>query len=342
MTKDLSNTEQPRRRPTSYDVAQLAGVSQSAVSRCFRPGNSLSDIKRKAILRAAAKLGYEPNAFASSLITKRSNLVAVMISNLTNLYYPQVLAELTQRLDAEGIRVLLFALQNEGDAGKVLSQIWRYRVDGAISAARLSADQLAQFARHQIPVVLYNRSAENDAVPSVFCDSVGGERLLVDQLVAAGHQRFMILSGPADSYVGNQRVEGALARLTHHGLSAEVLSGRFDHESGAEGLREAMSKKLRPDALICANDLMAIGAIDAARHEFSLSIPGDLSVVGFDGVGPAAWPSYRLTTIRQPVRRMTDAAVTMLLERIANPKLPPEVRSFTGQLIPGQSARLAD
>jgi DNA-binding LacI/PurR family transcriptional regulator len=337
MKADQQNED---RRPTSYDVARLAGVSQSAVSRCFRPGNSISAEKRKLILKAAAKLGYEPNAFASSLITKRSNLVAVIISNLTNLYYPQVLAELTQRLDAQGIRVLLFALQNEGDAGKVLPQIWRYRVDGAIAAAKLSAEQLAQFERHRVPVVLYNRFAENDAVPSVFCDSVGGERLLVDNLVAAGHRRFAILSGPQDSYVGNQRVEGALARLAHHGLNAEVLPGGFDHESGGAGLRAAMAMKKRPEALICANDLMAIGAIDTARDELGLSIPDDLSIVGFDGVGPAAWPSYRLTTIRQPVRRMTDAAVTMLLERIANPGLPPEVRSFSGALIEGRSARL--
>ena len=339
MKRDPSNTDDYR-RPTSYDVARLAGVSQSAVSRCFRPGNSLSAEKRKVIVKAAAKLGYEPNVFASSLITKRSNLVAVLISNLTNLYYPQVLAELTQRLDKQGIRVLLFALQNEGDAGEVLSQIWRYRVDGAIAAARLTPEHLAQFERHRVPVVLYNRHAENDAVPSVFCDSVGGERLLVDRLVEVGHKRFAILSGPHDSYVGNQRVEGALSRLAHHGLEAEVLPGRFDHESGADGLRAVMAMKQRPDALICANDLMAIGAIDAARDEFGLSIPDDLSIVGFDGVGPAAWPSYRLTTIRQPVRRMTEAAVTMLLERIANPELPPEVRSFSGTLIEGRSARL--
>ena len=339
MKRDPSNAD-GQRRPTSYDVARLAGVSQSAVSRCFRPGNSLSAEKRKIILKAAEKLGYEPNVFASSLITKRSNLVAVLISNLTNLYYPQVLAELTQRLDEQGVRVLLFALQNEGDAGEVLSQVWRYRVDGAIAAARLTLEHLAQFERHRVPVVLYNRHAENDAVPSVFCDSVGGERLLVDRLVEAGHKRFAILAGPPDSYVGNQRVEGALARLAHHGLKAEVLPGRFDHESGADGLRAVMAMKQRVDALICANDLMAIGAIDAARHEFGLKIPDDLSVVGFDGVGPAAWPSYRLTTIRQPVRRMTDAAVTMLLERIANPELPPEVRSFSGSLIEGSSARL--
>lgn len=340
MKKARAISPTPGHRPTSYDVARLAGVSQSAVSRCFRPGNSLSEEKRKSILKAAAKLGYEPNVFASSLITKRSNLVAVLISNLTNLYYPQVLAELTERLDAEGIRVLLFTLRSEGDAGKILPQVWRYRVDGAIAAAKLSPEHLAQFERHRVPVVLYNRSADNDAVPSVFCDSVGGERLLVDRLVTAGHKRFAILSGPKDSYVGNQRVDGALARLLHHGLQADVLPGRFDHESGAEALRAIMAMKRRPDALICANDLMAIGAIDAARHEFGLRVPDELSIVGFDGVEPAAWPSYQLTTIRQPVRRMTEAAVTMLIERIGNPGLPPEIRSFTGLLVEGRSARL--
>jgi DNA-binding LacI/PurR family transcriptional regulator len=177
-------------------------------------------------------------------------------------------------------------------------------------------------------------------VPSVFCDSVGGERLLVDRLVETGHRRFVILSGPADNYVSIQRVEGARTRLAHHKLSATVFPGRFDHESGAEGLRTALAMKQRPDALICANDLMAIGAVDAARHEFGLAVPNDLSIVGFDGVGPADWPSYRLTTIRQPVRRMTEAAVTMLLERIESPELPPEIRSFTGALIEGRSARL--
>lgn len=340
MTTDSSTGAPPDRRPTSYDVARLAGVSQSAVSRCFRPGNSISDEKRKIILKAAAKLGYEPNAFASGLITRRSNLVAVIISNLTNLYYPQVLAELTHRLDIEGIRVLLFALQNESDVGAVLRQLWRYRVDGAIAAAHLSPAHLAQFERHRVPVVLYNRFAEGGQVPSVFCDSLGGERLLIDRLVAAGHERFTIIGGPPDSYVGNQRVEGALAQLARHGLEARVLPGHFDHESGAEGLRRALDAAERPDAIVCANDLMAIGAMDTARDEFGLKVPGDLSIVGFDGVGPAAWPSYRLTTIRQPVRRMTDAAVTMLLERIENPDLPPEIRSFTGSFIEGRSARL--
>ena len=326
---------------TSYDVAQRAGVSQSAVSRCFRPGSSISPKTRARVLAAARELGYHPNAMASGLITKRSNLVAVMISNLTNLYYPEVLAEITRRLSEHGISVLLVALQAESEADAMLDQVWRYRVDGAIIAAQVSPEQLSYFARRRVPVVLYNRFGEGGSVPSVCCDSVGGERQLVDKLVTAGHRVFGIIAGPDDSYVSQQRVSGAQQRLKELGRDALVVKGSFDYDSGDAGLRSLMAMtdgKL--DALICANDLMAIGAIDCARVTFGIVVPKDLSIVGFDGVAPAIWASYRLSTVRQPVRRMTEAAVSMLIERIEDPDLPPEVRTFSGKLIEGASARL--
>ncbi len=328
--------------PTSYDVARLAGVSQSAVSRCFRKGSSISPKTRTRVLEAAEQLGYHPNAMASGLITRRSNLVAVLISNLTNLYYPEVLAEITSRLSDHGIRVLLFALQAESDVDAVLDQVWRYRVDGAIVAARLSSTQLRDFARRHVPVVLYNRFGEGEPVASVCCDSAGGERQLVDRLVAAGHRDFGIIAGPDDSYVSQERVAGAQQRLLELGLQPVVVKGAFDYASGEAGLRALMAMAdHRFDALICANDLMAIGAIDCARHSFGMTIPRDLSIVGFDGVSPALWSSYRLTTVRQPVRRMTEAAVAMILERIEDPELPPEVRTFAGAFVEGESARLA-
>jgi DNA-binding LacI/PurR family transcriptional regulator len=267
---------------------------------------------------------------ASGLITKLSNLVAVIISNLTNLYYPEVLAEITRRLSERGIRVLLFALETESEVDATLDQVWRYRVDGAIAAARLSPGQLREFARHRVPVVLYNRFGEGEPVPSVCCDSVGGERQLVERLVGAGHNVFGIIAGPDDSYVSQERVRGAQQRLHELG-----------RESGDVGLRQLMMMTGRKlDALICANDLMAIGAIDCARTQLGVRVPEDLSIVGFDGVAPALWSSYQVSTVRQPVRRMTEAAVLMLMERIDDPDLPPEVRTFAGKFIDGTSARL--
>ncbi len=328
-------------RPTSYDVAQLAGVSQSAVSRCFRPGSSIAPATRARVLAAAKTLGYHPNAMASGLITKRSNLVAVIISNLTNLYYPEVLSGLTRRLSDRGIRLLLFTLQAESEIDTILDQIWRYRVDGTIVAARLSPAHLAEFARHQVPVVLYNRVGEGEMVASVCCDSVAGESMLCQRLFDSGHRVFGMIAGPGDSAVSDQRVEGARRRLGELGLPLAVVEGAYDYDSGGSGLETLLRMTGdRLDALVCANDLMAIGAIDAARHRFGLSVPDRLSIVGFDGVAPAAWDSYRLSTIRQPVSRMTEAAVQMLLERIEDGELPGELRTFSGTLIEGASARL--
>lgn len=329
------------RGATSYDVARQAGVSQSAVSRAFSPGASVAPKTRAAIMDVARVLGYQPNAIAQGLITRRSNLVAIIISNLTNLYYPEVLAELTQRLSEHGIRVLLFSLATESDVDDVLDQVWRYRVDGAIVAARLHPEQLQAFEDRGVPVVLYNRIGETMPVASICCDSANGERQLVDGLVAANHQVFGIIAGPADSYVGEERTQSAIKRLHAQGREALIVRGNFDYESGDKGLRDLMRMTdNKMDALICANDLMAIGAIDSARSNFGLFVPENLSIVGFDGVSPATWLAYQVTTIRQPVSRMTDAAVTMLVERIEDPDTPSEQRLFAGQLLPGRSARL--
>ena len=197
---------------TSYDVAQLAGVSQSAVSRCFRPGASIAPATRAKVLAAADQLGYRPNAIAQGLITRRSGMVAVIISNLTNLHYPEVLAELTQRLSARGARVLLFALKSESEIDEILDQVWRYQVDGAIVAARLSDDQLGAFKARGTALVLYNRQSDGVPVASVGCEFAAGETLLVDGMIASGCRNFAIIGGPTDSTVGEARVNGEIGR----------------------------------------------------------------------------------------------------------------------------------
>ncbi len=330
-------------RVTSYDVARHAGVSQSAVSRCFKPGASVSKKMRTRVMKAAKELGYQPNAIARSLITRRSNMVAVVISQQTNLYYPEVLVELSQRFSERGVRVLLFTLEHESDIDVMLDQILQYQVDGVVEAARLSAKQIDLIEQRGIPLVFYNRSLRDRRVNAVCCDQAEGERSLVDGLVRAGHRSFGLISGPEDSAVSVERTQGALERLKELGINTvTVVSGDYGYESGANGLLELKEKVgTLPDAIICANDVMAIGCLDAARHRLGVKVPDDLSVVGFDGVGPAQWESYNLTTVSQPVGRMTDAAVSMILERVEQPELPPEKRTFSGILIDGGSARMA-
>jgi DNA-binding LacI/PurR family transcriptional regulator len=329
------------RRATSYDVARRAGVSQSAVSRCFAPSGSIAPATRERIMKAATDLGYRPNALAQALISRRTNLVAVVISSLTALHYPEVLAELSHQLMTRDMRMLLFSLNRESDVDEVLDQVWRHSVDGMICAARLSDEQVKLFNDHEVPLVLYNRVAEGAPAAAVACDSVTGQRHLVDRLLAAGHRRFGIIAGPADSYVGEERRRAALGRLEEAGITdVPVVRGDYGYESGAAGLAALILGGEGLDAVVCANDLMAIGALDAARETFGLRIPEDVSVVGFDGSGPATWASYQLTSIRQPVRRMTEAAVNMLVERIEDPDLPAERRLFSGQFIVGRSATL--
>ena len=337
-----AETPDPTRPVTSYDVARRAGVSQSAVSRCFKPGASVSAKMRDRVMRAARDLGYTPNAIARSLITRRSNLAGVLISNLTNLYYPEALSELSQRFSQHGVRLLLFTLPHERDVDQVLDQLWGYRVDGVIAAARLSGTQVSLFEQRHVPLVFFNRYLKDRPVNAVCCDQAGAATLIVSRLVAAGHQRFGIIAGPRDSVVGEERVEGILARLKTMGISAvKTVRGGYDYESGANGLHELVRTfRGAPDAVVCANDVMALGCMDAARQDLKLSVPADLSVVGFDGVAPARWRSYGLTTLRQPVRRMAEAAVSMLLECVEEPGRPPERRVFAATLVEGRSARL--
>ena len=326
---------------TSYDVARHAGVSQSAVSRCFKPGASVSKKMRERVMKAAEELGYEPNAIARSLITRRSNLVAILISNLTNLYYPEVLAELTQRFSDRGVRVLLFSLRGGADTNETLNQIWPYRVDGVIAATELSPDHVAEFEKRDVPLVFYNRHLTGASVSAVCCDQEDGARQLVDGLYDAGHRKFAVIAGPDESLVGVERKTAALERLEELGIDdVPVVDGNYSYESGYEGAKSLMnSSGGQPDAVVCANDVTAIGALDAFRVEFGLNAPEDISVVGFDGVGPAHWKSYDLTTIRQPVKRMTDAAVSMLMTLIEEPGASNEKRVFSGNFRAGSSAK---
>ena len=295
---------------------------------------------RERVEKSVRELGYTPNAIARGLITRRSNMVGVIVSNLN--FYPEVLSELSRRFTERRVHVLLFTLDHESDVGRVLDQVWQYQVDGVVVAAQLEPDDIRQFATRNVPLVFYNRSYQDIPVSSVCCDQVEGERMLVNMLTESGlHKSFAVISGPRDSVVSMQRTQGALDLLDSLGMKdVTLVAGDYSYDSGRRAVQDVIEKRgCAADAFICANDMMAIGALDELRHRINLDVPGDVSVVGFDGVRAAGWSSFDLTTVQQPVESMAEAAVSMLLARVDNVSLPPEKRSFSGVLRTGNTVR---
>ncbi len=332
--------EIPKSRPraTSYDVARLAGVSQSAVSRCFKPGASVSKKMREKVMSAAKELNYQPNAIARGLITRRSNLIAVLVSSQMNFYYPEVLFQLTSRFSEHGLRVLLFTINEEDDVESAIDQIWQYQADGVISASYLTTEQHNLLTDRHIPVVMFNRYFDDLQTNSIWCDPEAATEQMIRHLCDFGHKNFGLIEGPEYSMVNRERM--ALVRKSVARNKARIVAearGNYRYESAAQATQEIMSADIRPTAIIAANDMMAMGTLDELKNVMGLSVPGDVSVVGFDGIGSARFAAYELTTIRQPIGRMAGAAVTMMLNQIEKPDTSMEKRVLTGAFIQGTS-----
>jgi DNA-binding LacI/PurR family transcriptional regulator len=262
-------------------------------------------------MKAAKKLDYKPNAIARMLITQRSGMVAVIISSISNLIYPELLSRITDQLSSRDVRVLLFTLDEKEQLAELLEQIWTFQVDGVIAlTAHFDHEDIARFEEHNIPVVLYNRQVPDHPANTVCVDHEQGLK------------------------------QFALRHLSRHGIDEVPVSyGDFSYQSGKDCFARWMKDHDAPDAVICSNDTMAIGCIDEARDGQGLKVPEELSVTGFDGIHAAFWTGYDLTTVRQPVNQMAKAAVDILMERVENPTVPPEKRVLAGSLFKGSSAR---
>ena len=318
----------------------MAGVSQSAVSRCFKPGASVSKATYQRVMQAARDLDYIPNAAARSLCTRRSNLVAVILWEQAIASHPAIVTELTHQFALRGMRAVLFTLASEADIDNTLATLWQYQVDGAVVAARLGDVHIAEFTRRALPFLLFNRFA-SDEVNTVACDNHAAARVLAARLANAGHKRFALVTGPADSSVAHDRRRGVCERLAELGLPTPLLvAGQFDYASGARAMREIRARsEVLPDVVVCTNDMMAIGCIDTARAEFGLSIPRDLSVTGFDGIASSSWLCYNLTTMRLPIADMALAAAD-LFAGLVDGSGAPQQRLFSATVVDGATARL--
>lgn len=328
---------------SSIDVARLAGVSQAAVSRTYTPGASVSDKTRAKVLAAAKQLGYQPNIIARSLSRRSTRLIGIVMAKIGDPFYAKILATFSRMLQEKGYWSLLLNVNTDLAPDEALPQALQYQVEGIVLTSTTLSSSMASHCKDlNVPVIMFNRFSWDLEVNAVGCDHAGGARMLADTLVETGHQRYAYIAGEEDSSTNQERERGFTERL--HELSHELFvreRGDFSYVSGYEAAGRLFKNKKYPDALFCANDLMAIGAIDQAR-QMDLKVPDDLSVVGFDDIPMASWERYSLTTIRQPMNRLVSATVDVLVNAIESPDNERVIKVIPGKLIKRNSARMSD
>ena len=320
-------------KPNIHDVATLAGVSKSLVSLALSGSTRVRDESRTKIFKAAETLGYRKNAAARTLAAKRSKTIGVLILDLHNPVFAEILDGIQIEMRKNGFTTMLVS----GGEDPVLEQsdietLLQFQIDGLILIShRLAPEKLAAIAA-EVPTVVVTRSDIHfPTMDSVSNDDVAGTGLAVDYLVKLGHSKIVCLSG-GDNPTSNARVQGYLKAMQRNSLGKDArgIAGGLTDASGYSAAREAL--KIGPTALVIANDLAAMGAI-AAIQEAGLRVPEDVSIIGYDGISIGGLKNVNLTTVSQPLAQLGTLAATRLVERMLNPKEPAKQLKVSAELL---------
>ena len=310
------NEQRPRSFVSAQMVAERAGVSRSAVSRTFTDGASVSPATRLKVMRAADELGYHVNHLARGLIQDRSNIVCLVVADVTTPLRARMLDVLTRRLQAiDKVAMVINTTEAETDSvTSALRQTLHYRADATVVLSGTPPASLIEtcIANGQ-RVVLINRDDHLAGSENLAVDNAMAAREACFLLRRAGCTRLAVVTSEAGTPSLVERERAFVEAARHEGVTAAVTRvGPTAYASGIEAARRVFGRSHGPDGVFCVTDLLALGFMDAARHEFGLRIPADLCVVGFDDIDQANWESYRLTTFRQPVEQMAEHVVGLL------------------------------
>lgn len=324
---------------TALQVARRAGVSQSAVSRVFTPGASVSEKMATKVREAAEELGYRPNILARAMVSGRSRIVGFVVAYLDNYFYPEAIEKLSNAMQAKGYHVLMFmASQTTGNIDDVVDEILDYQIDGLIFASvALSSTIVGRCQAAGVPMILFNRRQDMEGVSSITSDNFAGARKVGEHLISCGHKRIGYIAGWEGASTQRDREAGLMAALSAHDIKLFAREvGNFRKEEAivaARAMFDVPADK-RPDAVFVANDHMAFFVLDVLRSELGLRVPEDVSVIGYDDVPPASWPAYNLTTVRQRANLMVQETVETLIRQIEQPgNFTPRQVAIDGPLI---------
>ncbi|KAB7784014.1 LacI family DNA-binding transcriptional regulator [Methylorubrum populi] len=302
------------RLPTSVDVARMAGVSQSAVSRTFTLGGIVSPATREKVLAAARTLGYRPNLLSRSLTTGRSGIVAVAVGGLSNPFHAMVLESFAGGLQRAGRQVMLVQVEDEWALGSAVEPLSGYQVDAVLSSLPVDTQDVAEaLARFGVPIVTLNSSVTNSWVRTVGTDDAWAGAEMARLLHARGARSFGYIAGRPGTLAQERREAGFRDGLRALGIDGYARAqGNHQHRGGYDAVRTLYASGKGPEALFCLNDLTAMGAIDALRQEFGLRCPADVLVAGYDDIAASAWPPYELTTVDVGLDAIADQAFRLI------------------------------
>jgi DNA-binding LacI/PurR family transcriptional regulator len=324
--------------PTLDDVAREAGVSRSTASRAINGGARVSPEAMTAVEDAIARLGYAPNRAARSLVTRRTESIALVVAEpdkrlLSDPFLSAVLVGVNEGLVGTSMQLVLLLARAGEPPGRLARYLRSGHVDGAIVVSHHREDRLEQV--DAVPVVFIGRPF-GGAVTYLDVDNVEGGRIATRRLLAAGRRRVATISGPLDMTAAVDRLEGWRVELAAHGLAADAMAeGDFTVGGGAAAMERLLAARPDLDAVFAASDLMAEGAMRALAAA-GRRVPQDVSVVGFDDLGGPERTSPRLTTVRNPVVELAAGATSTLLDLMAGGA--PASHVFTPQLVEGATA----
>lgn len=311
----------PRPKATRNDVARLAGTSPAVVSYVVNDGPRPVAAETRARVEAAIEqLGYRPNALARSLRGNRTNVIGLLVPDNSNPFFAELARAIEDHAHAAGYAVLLAnAIGDDARELRYARTMVEQRVEGLVlSSAGHSSEVVRELTDAHVPLVMVDRQVPGIAAHVLSVDNEGGGRAATRHLIEHGHERIACIAGPGDLAPAADRHRGWSRALTEAGLrDADELLVRseFNRAGGYAAAKELLSRPQRPTALFACTDQQAIGALRAIA-EAGLSVPGDVAVVGFDGIAEGTYTNPPLATVRQPIRQLGERAVELLLENL--------------------------
>lgn len=323
---------------TSHDVARVAGVSQTTVSRVLSNSPDVRPATKERVLIALQKTGYAPNAVARAMRTQRTNSVGVVISRISNPFYPEIVLQLGKSLADRGLGMTVWNSEGDGER-KAVEAVRGGSIDGLIFAsATADSEPLQEAIAVKAPLVLVNRVVENLDCDQVASTNHQSGSLVAEHFFQKGHRQIGLVSGPSSASTSSEREAGFAQYLKEAGcpLRPELIHrGDFAYSTGYDAVHRwftSVPNASAPTAIFCVNDLIALGALDAARF-LKIEVPQQLSVVGHDDIAMAEWEAFGLTTVRQPLEIIIDTALELLTSQFDDPDRPKNIHRFPSQLV---------